>query len=60
MFSFCPHLGPTGEGPAFKEGTMAKKHDWNKEQPHHAKTGKFVKEDYAKKNPDKVVWVKED
>jgi hypothetical protein len=39
---------------------MAKKHDWNKEQPHHAKTGRFVKEDWANKNPDKVVWVKED
>lgn len=36
-----------------------KKHDWNKEQPHHAGNGRFVKEDFARKNPDKVEWVKE-
>ncbi len=36
-----------------------KKHDWNKEQPHHADTGRITTEDYARKNPGKVVWVKE-
>jgi hypothetical protein len=36
-----------------------KPHDWNKEQPHHAGTGRFVKEDYARNNPNKVTWVKE-
>jgi hypothetical protein len=37
---------------------MSKKYDWNKEQPHHVKTGNFVKEDWAEKHPDKVEWVK--
>ena len=36
-----------------------KPHDWNKEQPHHADTGRITKEDYARRYPDKVVWVKE-
>ena len=36
-----------------------KPHDWNKEQPHHANTGRITKEDYARRYPDKVVWVKE-
>lgn len=36
-----------------------KNHDWNKEQPHDADTGRFRKDDYARKNPDKVEWVKE-
>lgn len=35
-----------------------KKHDWNKEQPHDAKTGRIVPNDKAVKNPDKVTWVK--
>ena len=41
------------------EATMGKKHDWNKEQPHHAKTGKITKRKYAEEHPDKVEWVKE-
>lgn len=36
-----------------------KKHDWNKEQPHHVKTGRITSEDYARKHPEKVEWVKE-
>jgi hypothetical protein len=36
-----------------------KKHDWNKEQPHHADNGRITTEDFARKNPDKVTWVKE-
>jgi hypothetical protein len=36
-----------------------KPHDWNKEQPHHADTGRITREDYARRYPDKVVWVKE-
>lgn len=36
-----------------------KKHDWNKEQPHDAKTGRFVPENKARNNPDKVEWVKD-
>jgi hypothetical protein len=35
-----------------------KPHDWNKEQPHDAKTGRIRSEDFARKNPDKVEWVK--
>lgn len=35
-----------------------KKHDWAKEQPHHVKTGEITSEQYARKNPDKVEWVK--
>ncbi len=35
-----------------------KKHDWNKEQPHDADTGRIVSEREARKNPDDVVWVK--
>lgn len=35
-----------------------KKHDWNKEQPHDAKTGQIVSEKEARNNPDKVEWVK--
>lgn len=31
-----------------------KKHDWNKEQPHDAKTGEIRSEDYARKHPEKV------
>jgi hypothetical protein len=38
---------------------MAKKHDWDKEQPHHVKTGKITTRKYADANPDKVEWVKE-
>jgi hypothetical protein len=37
-----------------------KRHDWNKEQPHDAGTGRFRTEKYARDHPDKVVWVKED
>ena len=36
-----------------------KKHNWEKEQPHDAKTGRFVKEEKARNNPNKVEWVKE-
>lgn len=39
-----------------KEDT--KKHDWNKEQPHKATNGRIASEDYARKNPEKVEWVK--
>ncbi len=35
-----------------------KKHDWKKEQPHDAKTGKIRDENYARKHPEKVEWVK--
>jgi len=39
---------------------MSKKnHDWNKEQPHHAETGKITTRKYAEKHPEKVEWVKE-
>lgn len=37
---------------------MTKKHDWNKEQPHHVDTGRIVKRDWAEKHPGKVEWVK--
>lgn len=36
-----------------------KPHDWNKEQPHDARTGRIVTEEKARRNPDKVEWVKE-
>jgi hypothetical protein len=36
-----------------------KPHDWNKEQPHHAETGKITTERYAREHPSKVEWVKE-
>jgi hypothetical protein len=36
-----------------------KNHDWNKEQPHDAKNGRFVPEKVARNNPNKVEWVKE-
>lgn len=36
-----------------------KPHDWNKEQPHHADTGRITSERYARNNPEKVTWVKE-
>lgn len=36
-----------------------RKHDWSKEQPHDAKTGRIVSENRARNNPDKVEWVKE-
>ena len=36
-----------------------KKHDWGKEQPHDVRTGRFVPDEKARNNPDKVEWVKE-
>jgi hypothetical protein len=36
-----------------------RRHDWNKEQPHHVDTGRITKEDYARSHPNKVEWVKE-
>ncbi len=36
-----------------------KKHDWNKEQPHHVDTGRIVREEWARNHPDKTAWVKE-
>ncbi|MCX6752152.1 MAG: hypothetical protein NTZ87_01485 [Candidatus Nomurabacteria bacterium] len=35
-----------------------KKHNWNKEQPHSATTGRITSRKYADKNPKKVEWVK--
>lgn len=35
-----------------------KQHNWNKEQPHHAVTGKITKRKFAENNPSKVEWVK--
>jgi hypothetical protein len=35
-----------------------KKHDWDKEQPHDAKTGRIVPESKARNKPNDVVWVK--
>jgi len=35
-----------------------KKHDWKKEQPHHAKTGAITTKRFALANPNKVEWVK--
>ncbi|MEI8339489.1 MAG: hypothetical protein WCF94_02380 [bacterium] len=35
------------------------KHNWSKEKPHSAKTGRITTEDYAQKNPNKVEWVKD-
>lgn len=40
-------------------GKDKKKHDWNKEQPHHVVTGKITTENYARNHPEKVEWVKE-
>lgn len=38
---------------------MPKKyHNWAKEQPHSAKTGKITTRKYAENNPNKVEWVK--
>ena len=37
-----------------------KKHDWNKEQPHDPRTGKFKTKKYSIDNPNKVTWVKVD
>ena len=34
-------------------------HNWNREQPHHVDTGRITTEDYARRNPGKVEWVKE-
>jgi hypothetical protein len=36
-----------------------KPHNWNKEQPHDAKSGRITTEKFARANPDKVEWVKE-
>lgn len=36
-----------------------KKHNWNREQPHHVETGRITPEKYAVKHPEKVEWVKE-
>ena len=33
---------------------MSKKHDWNKEQPHHVDSGEFVKKDSAESIPAKL------
>ena len=33
-------------------------HDWTKEQPHHATTGKFTTRAFAEKHPEKVEWVR--
>lgn len=35
-----------------------KKHDWKKEQPHQASSGKITTKKYAEKHPEKVEWVK--
>jgi hypothetical protein len=35
-----------------------KKHDWNKEQPHHVKNGEITSEEYAREHPEIVEWVK--
>jgi hypothetical protein len=37
---------------------MTKKHDWNKEQPHHVVTGEITSRAFAEKHPAKVEWVK--
>jgi hypothetical protein len=36
-----------------------KPHDWNKEQPHQVDTGRITSENYARRYPGKVEWVKE-
>lgn len=36
-----------------------KKHDWNKEKPHHVDNGRIVSRKYAEKYPGKVEWVKD-
>lgn len=48
----------TGTGGSTQMAEDKKKHDWTKEQPHHATTGKITTENYARKHPDKVEWVK--
>jgi hypothetical protein len=35
-----------------------KNHDWTKEQPHDAKTGRITTRKTAEKRPEKVEWVK--
>ena len=37
---------------------MTQKHNWKKEQPHYATTGKITTKKFAKNNPQKVEWVK--
>ncbi len=37
---------------------MTGKHNWAKEQPHHATTGKITTRKYAQKHPSKVEWVR--
>ncbi|HET6912332.1 MAG TPA: hypothetical protein VFH71_03185 [Rhodanobacteraceae bacterium] len=34
-----------------------KQPDWNKAQPHSARTGRITTKKYAVANPDKVEWV---
>ncbi len=36
-----------------------KPHNWSKEQPHDAKSGRITSEKFARSKPDKVEWVKE-
>lgn len=36
-----------------------REHDWSKEKPHHATTGKITTRRYAENNPKKVEWVKD-
>jgi len=38
--------------------TNKKQHNWAKEQPHLATTGKITTRKFAEKNPKKVEWVK--
>jgi hypothetical protein len=35
-----------------------KKHNWKKEQPHDASTGRFVTKKKAQDEPNRVEWVK--
>lgn len=63
MFRVNNHLAFIGQrADDLGVGTVAKdtkKHDWNKEQPHHVDTGRITKEKYARDHPNKVEWVKE-
>ena len=36
-----------------------RKHNWNDEQPHDVRSGRFTTEEFARQHPEKVEWVKD-
>jgi hypothetical protein len=62
VITFGSRVKPNRDCLTFKTSvteSLLKKHDWNKEKPHHVDDGKITRKDYAEKNPGKVEWVKD-